>query len=147
MRPSVKSIPLANVAKLRYNMNLWTLKGFTQDGKTTIVSAWYEEQTVAVQVAFETRLKFLASQPPQIWQRPYVSKLRGKCKGLIEIRFEVDNVQHRPIGYFSGELEFTILAFATERGSKFDPLEVCAIAKRRKALIEERKEHAREFKF
>lgn len=82
-----------------------------------------------------------------MWQRPYIGKLRDKCKGLYEIRFEVGNVQHRPIGYFSGELEFTFLAFATERGSKFNPLHICETAQKRKQLIEQRKERAREFKF
>jgi hypothetical protein len=125
-------------------MDQWTLKAFTQDGKTTIVSEWYEDQTEAVQAAFEARLEFLTAQPPHVWQRPYVGTLKGECKGLIEIIFEVNNVQHRPIGYFSGKMEFTFLAFATERGGKFDPRKVCAIAKRRKALIEKRKEHARE---
>lgn len=53
----------------------------------------------------------------------------------------------RRIGYFSGELEFTILAFATERDNKFDPLHICETAKQRKQQIEQRKELAREFKF
>ncbi len=87
------------------------------------------------------------SQPPELWQRPYVGKLRGECKGLYEIRFAVEKVQHRPIGYFSAEFEFTILAFATERGSKFDPRHICQTANNRKKLIEQRKEFAREFKF
>lgn len=135
------------VAKLRYSMKLWTLKSFKPDLGKTIVAEWFQAQSEAVQAAFETRLKFLAAQPAKIWQRPYVGKLRGECNGLYEIRFEVENVQHRPIGYFSAELEFTILAFATERDSKFDPLQICETAKNRKKLIEQRKEYAREFKF
>jgi hypothetical protein len=131
-------------------MRLWTLKAFAADGRTTIVQEWYSAQSEAVQVAFETRLKFLVAQPPSVWQRPYIGKLRSKdkhCKGLYEIRFEVNNVQHRPIGYFSGNLEFTILAFATERGNQFDPLHICETAKHRKQQIEHRKELARVFKF
>ena len=128
-------------------MSLWTLKAFAPDGKRTIALDWFLAQAEAVQVAFETRLKFLVAQPPSIWQRPHIGKLRGDCKGLYEIRFEVNNVQHRPIGYYSGDLEFTILAFATERGNKFDPLHICETAKHRKQQIEHRKELARVFKF
>jgi hypothetical protein len=140
-------ILLAVVAILRYILCLWRLKSFAPDGKRTIVLDWFREQSDAVQASFEVRLKFLMSQPPEAWQRPYVAKLRGECKGLYEIRFEVGNVQHRPIGYFSAESEFTILAFATERGSKFNPHNVCQTANNRKRLIEQRKELALEFKF
>jgi hypothetical protein len=126
---------------------MWTIKAFTADFKRTIVVTWYVEQDGAVQAAFEARLKFLRAQPPIVWQRPHVGTLRGECKGLFEIRFEVGNVQHRPIGFYSGEMEFTILAFATERDNQFDPLAVCSTAKRRKALIEKDRRHAREFTF
>ena len=126
-------------------MLIWRLKGYASDCQNTVVSTWFKAQSEAVQQAFWTRMKFLTSQPPSVWQRPYIGKLRGKCKGLYEIRFEVNNVQHRPIGFFSGDQEFTILAFATERDSQFDPQEVCTIAKNRKKKIEENKEHAREF--
>ena len=98
------------------------------------------------EVAFETRLDFLRVRPPSVWQRPYIGTLRKECKGLFEIRLEVGNVQHRPIGYYPGELQFTILAFATERDSKLVPAGVCALAKRRRALIEQNRRYAREFK-
>lgn len=126
---------------------MWTLKAFTADFSRTVVAEWYAQQSGKVQAAFETRLKFLQAQPPDVWQRPHVAMLRGDCRGLLEIRFEVRNVQHRPIGYYSGELEFTILAFATERDSQFDPREICSTAKSRKAFIELDRRHAREFTF
>jgi hypothetical protein len=113
----------------------------------TLVREWYDEQDESVQAAFETALKFLSQQPPAWWDRPRVGKLRKECKGLIEIIFEVGNVQHRPIGYYSGKLEFTIVAFATERGGRFDPVNVCETAKKRIAIIEADKERAREFRF
>jgi hypothetical protein len=128
-------------------LQMWTLKAFTADYRTTVVAEWYAGQDELVQAAFETRLKFLLAQPPLIWQRPYVGTLRKECKGLFEIRFEVKNVQHRPIGYYSGELEFTILAFATERGGNFDPFHVCRTAKSRKALIDRDRRYARAVTF
>jgi hypothetical protein len=125
---------------------MWTLKAFTEDGVMTVVQEWHASQPYAVQAAFERRLEMLVKQPPAVWKRPYIGKLRKECKGLYEIVFEVQNIQHRPIGYFSGELEFTILAFATEKSDRFG-FDVCKRAKARRALIEARKEHAREFTF
>lgn len=115
--------------------------------KRLLVRAWYDAQKEEVQAAFETKLKFLSSQRPPVWERPRVGKLRKECEGLYEIRFEVNNMQYRPIGYYSGRLEFTIVAFAEERGGKFDPLNVCVTAKNRQAIIDADKERAREFRF
>jgi hypothetical protein len=125
---------------------MWKLKAFTKDGVRTIVQEWHAAQSYAVQAAFERRLEMLIKQPPAVWKRPYIGKLRKDCKGLYEIIFEVENIQHRPIGYYSGELEFTILAFATEKSDRFS-FDVCKMAQARKALIEQSKEHAREFTF
>ena|SRR5207253_3202500 len=126
-------------------MSLWTLKSFVLPDRRLLVSAWYEAQDEKVQAAFETTLKFLSNQPPAVWERPRVGKLRKECKGFYEIRFEVNNVQHRPIGYYSGRLEFTIIAFAVEKGGKFDPLNICVTAKNRKAIIDDNKKRAHEF--
>ena len=126
---------------------MWRLRGFTPDFINTVVLAWYRQQSEAVREAFITRMEFLLAQPPAVWQRPYVGTLRSECRGLYEIRFEVNNVQHRPIGYYSAQLEFTILAFATERDSEFDPREICATAQRRKRLIEQDRRYAREVTF
>jgi hypothetical protein len=125
---------------------MWKLKSYTSQGGKKLVREWYDEQDESVQIAFEIALKFLSQQPPEWWDRPRIGKLRKECKGLIEIIFEVGNVQHRPIGYYSGKLEFTIVAFATERGGKFDPVNVCETAKKRIAIIEADKERAREFR-
>ncbi len=85
-------------------------------------------------------------QPDNGWDRPFVGQLRkGECKGLFEIVLKVNNVQHRPIGYYSAKMEFTFLAFATERDGKFDPPNVCGTAKKRIEIIREDKERVREF--
>lgn len=125
---------------------MWLIKAFTADFQTTVVGEWYRAQNAAVRAAFEFRLEYLRVRPPLLWQRPYVGTLRGECKGLFEIRLEAGNVQHRPIGYYPGELQFTILAFATERDRKLVPPMVCASAFKRMALIERDGRYAREFK-
>jgi hypothetical protein len=129
-------------------MPLWTLKSFTApDGKTTLVSEWLDAQDEDVQAAFLTRMKFLRGRPENGWDRPQVGQLRrGECKGLYEIVLKVNGVQHRPLGYYSGKMEFTFVAFATERDGKLVPDGICDTAKQRIKIIEEKKERVREFK-
>ena len=131
-------------------MALWKLKGLV-DRRTvnqTVVDQWYLSQTEPVQVAFVTRMKFLRGLPGDGWDRPYVGQLRWKeCKGLFEIVISVGNIEYRPIGYFSGEKEFTIVAFATERDGKFEPKTVCATAKRLIERIKKGQEKVRDFTF
>ena len=130
-----------------YNMKLWTLKSYTRPDGKTIAAEWYGQQDAAVQAAFITRMKFLRQQPEDKWDRPEVGQLRhGSCKGLYEIVLKVNGVQHRPIGYFSGKMEFTIVAFATERDRQFDPPNVCDTAQERIAFIKNHKERVREFR-
>src|SRR5215212_485650 len=116
---------------------MWTLKSFTLLNPTrTLVAEWYAVQTEEVQEAFEARMKFLRGLPGNGWTRPYVGQLRhGSCKGLFEIVISLPSVEHRPIGYFSGKMEFTIVAFATERDSKFDPITICETAQKRIDII------------
>lgn len=122
----------------------WIWKSWCETGKfKTLVNNWLADQDKYVQTQFKVRLKFLDGQPPQNWRRPFVSTLNGGkkdggkgCKGLVEIRFEVKNVQYRPLGYYSGKQEFTIVFFAKEVGGKFEPETACSIAKARIAEIE-----------
>jgi hypothetical protein len=132
-------------------MALWTVKGLVDRRSAkqeTIVAQWYERQQEDVQIAFVTRMKFLRGLPEDGWDRPYVGQLRWKeCKGLFEIVISVHEVEHRPIGYFSGKMEFTIVAFATERDGKFEPRSVCETAQRIVRQIAEGKEQARVITF
>ena len=118
------------------------------NSKITIVAEWYAAQDDAVQAAFLGRMKFLRGLPGNGWDRPYVGQLRGKrCKGLFEIVIEVGNVQYRPIGYFSGEMEFTFVAFAEERDNKLIPESTCDTAKKNIEIIKQNKERVRGITF
>jgi hypothetical protein len=132
-------------------MSLRKFKGFIALNGENVVRTWCGDQDDDVWEAFVTNLEYLAGQ--KRWVRPWAAVLHdGKrarktgCVGLIEIRFEVGNVQYRPLGYYSGEMEFTILFFAEERDGKFDPPNACETAKERKVLIENDRERAREFR-
>ena len=133
-------------------MSQWVIKGYVSGDGQNIVRTWCNSVEDDVWLAFAIHLEYLCGQNPEKWVRPWIGTLAGGkrtrkkgCAGLVELRFEVRNVQHRPIGYFSGEMEFTILFFAKEVGGKFEPLTACEIAKTRKAEIDADKERARVF--
>jgi len=130
----------------------WKLKTFVENDGQSTVKRWCDTSDDIVWLAFETHLDYLCGQLPDKWKRPWVGTLSGGkrkrktgCAGLFELIFEVNNVQYRPLGYYSGKMEFTILFFAEERGGDFDPPNACEIAKNRRALIESNKDRVREF--
>jgi hypothetical protein len=125
---------------------MWILKSLTisDSNNKTIVADWFYSQDEEVQAAFETRMKFLVGLPGDGWNRPYVGQLRRGCKGLFEIILKVENVQHRPIGYFSDKEEFTFIFFATERDGEFDPPNTCELAQRAKIIATLNKGRVRE---
>ena len=132
----------------------WLWKSYITSRGENLVKEWCKEVDKFVFEEFRTSLKYLDGQPPVNWKRPFVDSLSGGkrsrktgCVGLVEIRFEVKNVQHRPLGYYSGEMEFTIVFFAKEVGGVFVPPTACKIAKTRIEEIETNKEKAREFWF
>lgn len=95
----------------------------------------YEEGTPRLKARTLSRLKILAGLPRAQWHEGYFKKLSGPCEGLWEIRFEVDNVQQRPLGFHVTETEFLILFWAREKGGKFVPNKACEIALKRKAEV------------
>lgn len=125
----------------------WTWKSYRTSRGISAVTEWHEQVSEIVWLEFRASLEFLDGQPPTNWTRPYIGKLGKDCKGLIEIRFDSGNVEYRPIGFYSGKEEFTIVFFAIEKGSKFEPPTACDIAQRRRNEIEKDKEKSREFWF
>ena len=101
---------------------------------------WYDGETKKVQAKFFQRLGMLAQIPLNEWNEPLYKNLHGDGSGLGEIRFKAGNVQQRPIGFRSGETEFTILFCATERSNRFVPRNTCEIAQARKAEVVEDRE-------
>lgn len=133
-------------------MNRWRIRSYVGANNALIVKEWLNSVPFSVATTFVTHLKFLVGQPPVNWKRPYVSVLSGGkrtrktgCAGLVELRFDSGNVEYRPLGYYSGPMEFTIVFFAIEKGSAFEPKGACKIAKERKLKIYNNKELAREF--
>lgn len=133
-------------------MNGWRFKGFIDGSGTNIVRKWCDDADDAVWEAFVAHCEYLGPRPITDWVMPYTRILRGgkrskkNCTGLVEFRFDCGNVEYRPLGFYSGDREFTFLVFAEERGGAFVPPDACQIAKERMAVIENDRSREREFR-
>jgi hypothetical protein len=115
---------------------LWTIRCYVSHRRNDEIRAWYDGQSARVRAKFLSRLKFLAQTPRSGWKREPFDLLRNECEGLGEIRFNADGVQHRPLGFFSPGMVFTIVICAQEKNGRFEPRNACAIGLSRKAEIE-----------
>lgn len=96
-----------------------------------VVDEWLENASVRAEIKFMERSRHLMQMPHGSWVENWAKKLHGNCDGLVEIRFKVDGVQQRPLGFFGpGKGEFTILLMATERNNRFVPKNACSTALR-----------------
>jgi hypothetical protein len=112
-----------------------------------MIDQWLCDLDDKVQAKIDQRLRHLRQQPRNLWIRPYFDTLSDLCAGLGELRVEVGNVQYRLLGFPSGQMEWTFVFGAIEKGGKFVPLDTCAIAQGRKAYVLAKKERAHECEF
>ncbi len=115
---------------------LWSFRCYRSANGTDEVRAWYDGGSKQLRARFLSRMKTLAQIERNEWHKNWYKDLHGACSGLGEIRFFADNVQQRPLGFHSGDAEFTILFCAKEKGGKFVPLSACekAIARKDEVL-------------
>ena len=111
---------------------IWRFRCYISPNGTDETRRWYDEQSKQVRAKFLQRLTTLAQLPFEEWREPLYKNLHGGCAGLGEIRFNANNVQQRPLGFRSGEREFTILFCAIEKSNRFTPRNACEIALNRK---------------
>lgn len=114
---------------------LWKFRCYVSARGVDEIRAWYDDLPVAAQAKFDSRLKFLGQRQRADWKRPLFDVLEGECAGLGEVRFEVGNVQYRPLGFFSPGMMFTFVLGAEERDGRFVPRNACTIAQARKTEI------------
>lgn len=122
-------------------MSVWSFFNYVDDRSRNVIRAWVDEDVPPharkdVRRRLNARLDIIADLnqlgPPQ------VTALHGECEGLMEIKFEIGNVQYRPLAcYGPGSDEVTLLMGATERGGRFVPANACATALSRAARIYE----------
>src|SRR5260370_40295690 len=94
---------------------LWIFCTYVSARGEQEVPTWYGQQPAKTQAAFDQRIRTLQQMKILEWTEPYAKRLKGECAGLVEIRFQADRVQHRPLGWFGPSPgEFTILLCARE---------------------------------
>lgn len=121
----------------------WRFRAYRVGAESDVVAEWYasEEQRPKVQAKFDQRMRALSGMGPAEWVRPYSDSLDD---GLREIRFEASRIAWRPIGFFSGPMEFTFLIMASEHNDRLVPPEAMTTAKRRMEEVKLNRERARD---
>lgn len=114
----------------------WTFLDFVDERGVNLIHRWIEGLPTNAKVRMQARIPLMAGMP--VLRFPYTRMLEGDCDGLFEIRFEVDNVQYRPLAYYGPERrDITILTGATEVGGRLEPPGICGTALNRKSLVEQ----------
>lgn len=125
---------------------LWRFRCFVTAGGVDAIRSHVEAQTKELQGRFLSRMRILAQLPQGEWHDTYYKRLVGPWDGLAEVRFKANGVQQRPLGFHSGDREFTLLYWATEKGDKFVPKSACDIALERKSnVVGNREAHSNAF--
>jgi hypothetical protein len=132
----------------------WTIRSFRDDRGRDAFDEAYRQQSATVRAEFRAVLNGLKAQREITgWAREngfdlISGKKWRKYRGLGKLRFKVDRVQHRPLGFFGpSRHEFTLLAWATEREGEFNPRGVLDLALRRMNQVIKQPERANECDF
>lgn len=103
------------------------------------IREWYAAQPAQVRGAVFAVLEALQATPRSRWRRKRFALLgkrgQSECRGLGEIRIEVQRVHYRIFGYFDEEGNtFTmVFAFRKDWNPAYD--RACPIAQRRKSNV------------
>lgn len=117
---------------------MWEFFDFVDGDGRNVIHEWLDGLAPSarkkVRQKLTARLDYLQATP--VFALPYTRMLVGDCAGIFEIRFEVNNVQYRPLAcYGPSGREVTILTGAIEVNDRFEPLSVPSTALERKALV------------
>jgi hypothetical protein len=118
---------------------LWTIRSYVSPVGNDLVRKWYDTQSFTAQAAFDTVVLLLLQRSREEWRRPEFAMLKGKYTKLGELRFDVRNVEYRPLGFFGPcQSEFTILIGATKKGRVYNPHSALdsALSRRAEVLID-----------
>lgn len=125
----------------------WTFRSYFDSRKVSSAFAWYNSGTPEMRAKFISRLKFLAAAPRDKWVRPLFDVLSGECRGLGEVRFKANKIEHRPLGFFSPGNVFTFVFFAIEKGGSFEPKSACKVGLLNKEEIKKKPERSHVCRF
>src|SRR5438132_13951361 len=102
-------------------MPLWTFKCFLSEGGRDLIDDWYAELPPKAKAKFDNLLEHFRDNPHHKWGNNYLKALVG-YDGIFEIRFQIQNVLYRPLGYFGPQRgNFAFLIGALEQGDRFVP--------------------------
>lgn len=119
----------------------WRFRWFVDDDGSTPYRDWYESLPASAQAAIDARLELIGTQATL--ERPYVGH---EGSGIIKVRLKdiEQKIQYRILScYGPTPGDITMLVGAIEKGNKLPP-GTEATAFRRKAIIDKRKQKARD---
>lgn len=113
----------------------WTFKTYVSPTGRQDVQLDLNKEPPKVVQPFKTSVRYLANTKKIDWHEPDAKKLKG-VQDIYEIRFKANNRQYRPLGFFgTGPQEFTILIWASKKGSVWSPSEAIKTADNRRKEI------------
>jgi hypothetical protein len=117
-------------------MALWLFKSYLDENGADVIANWYAtELNVKEQARFDKLLEHFRDNEQTEWGGNYFKPLSG-YDGIFEIRFEVQNILWRPLGFFGpNRSEFTILVGAREKGDAFIPKSAPNTALKRRDIV------------
>lgn len=113
----------------------WSFRTYVSSSGRRDVQRDIDGASPSVIQHFSSRIRYLANTPKVDWHEPQAKKLSG-AEEIYEIRFKCA-IQYRPLGFFGpGADEFTILVWASKKGSVWTPAQAIATAvDRRKKIL------------
>jgi hypothetical protein len=115
------------------------LRAYLLDDNADVISVWYDQYAGQPKVRAKLDMRMLHLRPRRRderdgWNRPYYDTLE---RGVGEVRFEIGNIQYRPIGFFGpAREEFTFLLFAIEQSDRLQPRNAIDEAVRRRGVVQ-----------
>ena len=99
-------------------MRLWSFQQFQSASGREAISDWRKDLSPRRQAAFDIFLDRLSKM--RSWPLDFCAPLQG-YRGRWELRWKVENVQHRVFGYYGGPAIFVMLVACTHKGKVYDP--------------------------
>jgi len=108
-------------------MKIWYFRDYVNHRGENEIATWVNGLPVKDRAAIRARISFI--EVLKELERPAIAALKGKCRGLYEVRISGIRVAYRPICYRGpGTNEITLLVGAVEKDGKLDPLTACDMA-------------------
>ena len=117
-------------------MVIWTFFDYVSHVGNNQIDRWYEDLLIQEQSDFDEFLKTLGKT--EKWGNRDYRPLHCKCIGLGELCFASCKKQHRVIGQFGPNHQYTLLIGCTHKQRVYDPPNAMDTALVRKKSLENR---------